>query len=714
MQRREKSVSSEQAKALRQQGITAAKAGQKDQARQLLQQSLRLEPNNEAAWVWLTTIARDQRERMAYLARLLEINPNNELGQKALHQLGISRSQLMETVRGQSSGQVQSSGIPIPDADKLAEAQHQADTLAREYLAPLTYPGITWTRKEKGRVGEGDIIRLRLYIGAAIAGALLVLGIIGFVVVSTNPELRGVVFAPTSTASPTPVTPTATFTPTPGVTPTASPTPELTYTPSPTVPANIPNGASAPPRPTDIYPPPINRALRDAVGLLDKRAYDTVIPTLQVEVTLVQSNFDAAPYYYQALALAGKGDLEEARRVLQDAQRRLTPGSNPAFVAMVNGGLAYVDLRRAQAMLARGERGDALNALLLNAEQQAQTAITADARLELPYRVLAGRFLFDRSYDRALGILDRGLATAPLASNVNLIVEKGEVYFRQEEYHRADYQAFLGLYVDPAAESAHLLSIRTALALNDPGLAVLRTQAYLFYYPGSAQGYRLLGDARAAENNDDLALNAYDQALVAGDNPDILVARAGLYTKRRRFDLARDDLSKALNVQDDPAIRAKRMQAAYAAGSYSVAEEDAKTLAGQAILTDAELQLLQARIKVDEAQGADDYQAALGLMTDLERTLDRALLPTLNEYRARAQYRLGNYADALRQINAALLAGETGYRHYLRGLIFEAQEQNEFALRDYDWVLTWGAIYPYSFLPDARKRYEALKDSAGS
>src|SRR5215813_6161482 len=74
-------VASEQAKELRRQGIAAAKAGQKDQARQLLQQSLRLDPKSEVGWLWLASVANDERERLFYLHKLLEINPNNEMAQ---------------------------------------------------------------------------------------------------------------------------------------------------------------------------------------------------------------------------------------------------------------------------------------------------------------------------------------------------------------------------------------------------------------------------------------------------------------------------------------------------------------------------------------------------------------------------------------------------------------------------------------------------------
>jgi tetratricopeptide (TPR) repeat protein len=744
-------VASERAREFRKQGIAAAKAGQKDQARQLLQQSLKLEPGNEAAWLWMVSLARDQRERLLCLAKLLDINPNNEMGLQSLQGLGLTREQLMQQVKqgarpaaadtdaqpaawlGAEPAQPVASpvrppqpktaappepvpsapGVPVPDAARLAQLSSEIDAIVRDYLAPLpTLPGVTWTQKPKGkRAGERDVIVLRLYIAGAVAGILVILLIGGIIAINTNPDLRGIVFAPTDTLTPTKVPPTATYTPTLGATPTASPTPQLTYTPSPTVPSNLPNGAENPPQPTDIYPPLQDRVLRSVVGLMDARRYDDVIPTLAVEVTRVTASFDPNPYYYQALALVGKGDPEGAAQVLSDALARAKEKNNPAYTAQLNAAQAYVDAARAQQALAAGQRGQIVSTLLKNIEDEAQSAISADPRLTLAYLALARRYTLDRSYDRAIGMLDRGLSVPQLAGDLNLIIEKANVYFQQGDNDRASYQAFLALYIDPTSEPAHLLRIRTALAQNNPGLAVLYAQAYLFYYPGSTGGYKLLGDARMAEGNDDLALEAYNQALAGGDDFSILVARAALYNRQRRYEQALDDLDKALAIKDDPQARATRMQAAYNAGKYTTASSDAEALLGKGVVPDAQIKLLQARILVDTSPTSDAYQNALNLLTGLGSDVPAGLGPVADEYRAKALYNLGKPDDALKAVNSALNAGETGYRHYLRGLIFEAQGQKDAAAREYDWVVTWGAVYPYPFLPDARQH---LSDLAGS
>ena len=86
-----------------------------------------------------------------------------------------------------------------------------------------------------------------------------------------------------------------------------------------------------------------------------------------------------------------------------------------------------------------------------------------------------------------------------------------------------------------------------------------------------------------------------------------------------------------------------------------------------------------------------------------------SLRPTEEEYRARAQYLLGEYPDALKSIQSALSSDETGSRHFLRGQILEALEEPQQAIREYQWVLTWSEIYPYPFLPDVRRRLSALE-----
>lgn len=715
-------MSSDQAKQLRQQGIAAAKAGQNEQARQLLQQSIRIEPQSEAAWLWLASVARDQRERLFCLQKLLEINPNNEMGLKALEAMGVNPAQLStpaapagQATSGrpatQSAQQAQMPGVPIPDPQRMAEIQGQIDSIVREYLSPTTgNESIKWVHKTRGRAGERDALVLRLYVGGAIVGVLAVLAIIATTILLTNADARKLVFAPTWTPS---FTPTLTPTNTPGFTPTPSPTPELTLTPSPTIPSDIrPGDIAFPPTPTDIYPPLQDRLISDAVNLINREDYSAAIPTLSAERERTSVRFNPNPYYYEALALAKEGDTDRALDILEEAEGRLDEAPNENFKPLIDLGFAEVYMLLAEDAGIRGLTEDRA-AYLSVVQTRCDSAIEGDPRLAEAYVVLAKRHALDGNYDAALTVLDGGLTVPQLANDLNLIVQKGEIYFQQDDLDKAAYQAFYALYIDPTIEQAYLLQIKTALAKNDPGLAVIYAQNYLFFYPGSAAGYKLLGDARLAEGNADLALAAYTQALAAEDTTpvtaDALVARADIYSQQRRYDLAQEDLSRALGINGNPDIQALRMEAAYNAGSYSVALTDAQDLLGTRVLPEAEIQLLRARALIDSAP-TDSDQLAEGrdLIASNFDNLNNDLRPIAAEYSARANLGLDLYQDALNQIEDALEGGETGSRHYLRGQILEELDQTDEAIREYEWVITWGEIYPYPFLPDVRRRLEAL------
>ena len=75
-------------------GISAARAGNTDVARELLLRAAEIQPHNEQAWFWLAYIADNPKDRLSYLRRILRINPEQKQAQsvlkKALLQAGIS------------------------------------------------------------------------------------------------------------------------------------------------------------------------------------------------------------------------------------------------------------------------------------------------------------------------------------------------------------------------------------------------------------------------------------------------------------------------------------------------------------------------------------------------------------------------------------------------------------------------------------------------
>ncbi len=79
---------SEQAdiEALLKQGISSAKAGRAEEARDLLSQVLDLDPENEKAWLWMSSVVPDE-DKVMCLRNVLATNPSNELAQMGLESL---------------------------------------------------------------------------------------------------------------------------------------------------------------------------------------------------------------------------------------------------------------------------------------------------------------------------------------------------------------------------------------------------------------------------------------------------------------------------------------------------------------------------------------------------------------------------------------------------------------------------------------------------
>lgn len=70
--------SPEEIKSLLDEGIQAAKNGNRAEAHRLLSRVTETEPENETAWLWLASGSEYPEELLAFLRRVLEINPHNE------------------------------------------------------------------------------------------------------------------------------------------------------------------------------------------------------------------------------------------------------------------------------------------------------------------------------------------------------------------------------------------------------------------------------------------------------------------------------------------------------------------------------------------------------------------------------------------------------------------------------------------------------------
>lgn len=72
---------------LLQQGVAALKAGQKAEARRLLERVVQQDKDNETAWLWLSGAVDTDRERIHCLREALRINPNSQHARRGLETL---------------------------------------------------------------------------------------------------------------------------------------------------------------------------------------------------------------------------------------------------------------------------------------------------------------------------------------------------------------------------------------------------------------------------------------------------------------------------------------------------------------------------------------------------------------------------------------------------------------------------------------------------
>jgi hypothetical protein len=72
---------------LLQQGITAYKAGRRDEARRIFITLIKQHPDSEHAWGWMSSVCNTDQERIHCLKQVLRINPKNDKTRRYLDQL---------------------------------------------------------------------------------------------------------------------------------------------------------------------------------------------------------------------------------------------------------------------------------------------------------------------------------------------------------------------------------------------------------------------------------------------------------------------------------------------------------------------------------------------------------------------------------------------------------------------------------------------------
>lgn len=621
---------------------------------------------------------------------------------------------------------------PRPESftERVRQSADEAAAVVDAYLeTPQVPEGVEWTKKEKNRAGENEIILVR---AATFTGLLTFIGvpliIVGAILWNT-PFVQAFIrggddgpFLRTLTPTPTPpTTPTSTpgFTPTPSITPSPIPADAGVPTPSPT-PTVLDFLARGNPdinfvEPTQVSVPGNieNRAVNDGLTLINRGEYGVAVATLAAERELI--TFNAQIYYTEALALARSGELEDALELLEEGQQERQQDArareDSAAEAILNGAFAEVYLTLGLEQRARGATGLA-NQSFAQAERSARDAIEILPDWAQPHLDLIDSYILRRNYPAALNAIDEAQEVLELRDDVRFIVRRGEVFFEQEDYDAAAYQTFLALWADPISEAAHDLRTRIALAQDNPSLATLYAQTYLYYHPLVVEGWTMLGDARMMEGNVNLALEAYTQAITVGENTaepravNAYLGRADIYEQRGQMAQALADVVAAAEATDNPDLRRRQMYLAFEAGNYADARQLASDLEESGAVTPGEAALIQARallaLRDDPTEG--DYAEAARLINAGFASIPAEVRPLANTVRAQAYLGRGDPATARTHITAALNSGgETALRRLVQGQVEEAQGNYTEAILAYERVLVLNRLegVPDNIVSDA-------------
>ena len=732
----------EHPKQLLQQGIAAARNSQPEAARELLQRVIQLDPQNETAWLWLTSVARDNKERLFCLKQLLALNPYNEYAIKGLRALGIDP---VTTI--QNSGSSGTGSVPTLSEDKFARLQPALDDILRRYSSePPDTLQVKWTQKRQRRYGESGAQRLRqaTYLTAVVILAGAVIGLVALLaVLGVLDRDDGTPMAALTTRVPS-ATPTPTLTPTPGG---ATPTPlpievaaVLTNTPA-GLPRGVAQGSVFEHRPTEIYPrvdAAVANAIQGAVDHYSVGEYDQAVGTLAAEHELSGGHCYPSVVYYQALSYAGKrtpADLNQAERLLLDALAYQPP--NARYRSCQESPLIFAGLAQVYYLQGNDKLDDALS--------WSTRALTADPKLVPASITKAQVELAQGQVAAAWSTIDAALHESP--GDVNLLIMAAEIELANEQANTALNYIRQALYIEPASQPALQLQAKAYLTLAEQtpddaesrqaryGLAVISAQTLLLYYPGDPVGYLLLARARIGEGNDQMAETALNRILASeaslpDDMADLVQEayrlRGELYYRQGRLLDAREELRRGIpsgNQAIDSAINLRLAEIDFRLGEYaSGLNRVEQLLVGDP--ANLSYRLLRAKALVELCTFYPDelscnYRA---MLTELDDSMIMALRTDMQRadaysYRGQAQYWMtmrnrSLEADerdlalrlALNDIDQALAIRERAVDHYYRGLLLQELGEIVPALNEFEWVALWHTQYDYPFVDEAFER----------
>lgn len=745
-------MAEDRVKQLLQQGVAAAKAGQKQQAFDILQRVVKIEPNNETAWLWLSSVARTDQERIFCLRQLYSVNPQNELAIKGLKAFGIDPAEQPKVATATPV-----SDVPSATPERLREIQPIVDEFLTNYRAQQYSPlEIEWTKKDKQRYGEATARRIQrtAYITGGVA-ALVVIGLVGFLVynlLSSGGGEDGFVEDTRGLVTAGPIY-TPTITPTPTQNPNTPIPAGVFETPAPVVVAGLPRGNEQfLPTPTDIYPGIQQVDIRNALPAFEGGDYLAMREVSESYQSADARSCYAETYYYDAIGRASEGGTSNINTAEDLLEQALSFEVEQGFdntcndSVLIKTGLCYVRFQRAMASTTnRAALLDAALPICREAHNDDERLVDAALYLADVY-VARGEEAFAIQVleeTRQFAVGQSGLQ--PNLGNVVLLFKLADIETARGNYENALNYIRTVLYVDPLSEPALIKLIETTFLQAENATterqrqilygygAVLAEEQYLSRYAGAAWGYVFVAEGRIREGNPDRAIDFLDRVLQSAGQPGVDPAaveraqalRAEVAVAQADWDIALDYLepliaADANNVQ----FREWRKDAALATQDYDTALDDINFLLRQnADRTD--LVLLQAQLLSQTCQSVtaircNPMQVQAALTPDFIAGLSATDAAKAQLYLAEATFNdlpdedvapttLQALADT---VAAALATEQTPEAYYLLGRIYDRLGQYDRAIEAYEWVIYWATIYDYPIANDVQAALDAAQAAA--
>jgi len=212
------------------QGIAALKAGQKAEARHLLEQVVQQDKDNETAWLWLSGAVDTDRDRIHCLRETLRINPNNQHARRGLEILESKAPVLRPTqpvegkptqppsIREEKKHDIRPiRAVEKPPLDDTKQCPYCAETIKAQAVVcrfcgrnlktgqPASQPPKAIVQQAPKRKKKSGRIALLALIILIACGVICALGQVGGSIRPALTSTPGIAVRPTPTLTPKPI-----------------------------------------------------------------------------------------------------------------------------------------------------------------------------------------------------------------------------------------------------------------------------------------------------------------------------------------------------------------------------------------------------------------------------------------------------------------------------------------------------------------------------